>query len=73
VKPRKTSIQEVCKFFRSGKCLRGPSCPYSHDLKRVPCKFHHLWGGCAAGAGCKYSHAEFSREELDKWFADIDR
>ena len=28
---------QVCRFFVQNKCLRGDSCPYSHDLDDVVC------------------------------------
>lgn len=36
---RSFSCDQVCRFFISNKCLRGSSCPYSHDL--TPDCDHH--------------------------------
>ena len=31
-KPGDSVMQERCRFFLNGGCLRGDACPYSHDL-----------------------------------------
>ena len=32
----------LCNFFLKGACLKGDSCPFSHDLSLEPCRFYHL-------------------------------
>jgi hypothetical protein len=48
----------MCRYFRLGKCTRGESCPYSHDLSH-PDSFicpYFLEGFCKYGSRCQYDH-----------------
>ncbi len=59
----KTQTTEVCKYFLIGTCLKGKKCPFSHDTRLVPCKFHHVKGFCNQGKLCKYSHKPISKTQ----------
>lgn len=48
----------MCRYFRLGKCTRGESCPFSHDLSH-PDSFicpYFLEGFCKYGSRCQYDH-----------------
>lgn len=48
----------MCRYFRLGKCTRGESCPFSHDLSH-PDSFicpYFLEGFCKYGTRCQYDH-----------------
>ncbi|KAH7621682.1 hypothetical protein Ndes2526B_g02493 [Nannochloris sp. 'desiccata'] len=48
----------LCKYYMHGACLKGESCPFSHELKEEPnlvCT-HWLKGSCAYGDKCRYDH-----------------
>jgi hypothetical protein len=66
---------ELCRFFRTGLCLKGDDCLFSHDLKAVPCKFFYLYAKCQhTDVECRFSHtvsreealAHFEKEKADK-------
>eukprot|EP01017_Pseudomicrothorax_dubius_P019785 TRINITY_DN2179_c0_g1_i6.p1 TRINITY_DN2179_c0_g1~~TRINITY_DN2179_c0_g1_i6.p1 ORF type:complete len:443 (+),score=57.06 TRINITY_DN2179_c0_g1_i6:122-1450(+) len=52
--------KKLCKFLLSGKCLRGGSCLYSHEITGFPCKYFQGLGTCQAGNRCKYSHDPYT-------------
>ncbi|KAL1915727.1 uncharacterized protein VTP21DRAFT_6486 [Calcarisporiella thermophila] len=64
---------EICKFFRSYSCVKGESCPYSHDLKQEPCRFFHLKKYCEKGSSCRFSHDLLSDEERQKFIMDLSK
>lgn len=50
----------MCRYFRLGKCTRGDSCPFSHDLAH-PDSFicpYFLEGYCKYGSRCQYDHKQ---------------
>ncbi|KAI8923086.1 hypothetical protein BC831DRAFT_383218, partial [Entophlyctis helioformis] len=58
--------KQVCRYFKSGSCLSGSQCPFSHNLKDSPCVFHHFKkekGGCRHGDACPYSHDPITEEQ----------
>jgi hypothetical protein len=55
-------VMPPCRYFRSGYCSAGSSCPFSHNdayrpvsSSKVPCQFF-LKEACREGANCKFSH-----------------
>ncbi|KAG2386237.1 hypothetical protein C9374_002683 [Naegleria lovaniensis] len=54
--PEKPVVRDLCKFFLTGHCYKGDSCPFLHDKKLFPCKFFHLYNNCKKGELCEYSH-----------------
>jgi len=71
--PTPIKKNEVCKYFKSSCCRKGDDCPFSHDLKKEPCRFFHLSGHCFQGENCKYSHEELSPEAIEIFRAQIDK
>lgn len=62
----------VCRYFLSGTCYEGESCPFSHDATRCApdsvCRYF-LRGNCFFGSSCKYEHPfieEMSRSHIEK-------
>ena len=54
----------VCKFFISGYCSSGSTCPFAHpaqgDTQRkplIPCQYF-LRGSCREGSSCRFSHLQ---------------
>ena len=48
----------MCRYFRQGKCTKGESCEFSHDLSH-PDSFicpYFLLGFCKYGSRCQYDH-----------------
>lgn len=56
-----------CKFFQSGNCKRGDSCPYIHQKKKLPCKYINTLGVCLFGDTCTYSHERLKVDEIDQF------
>jgi hypothetical protein len=75
IKPNVTQQEarttEVCRFHMAGNCLKGEGCLWSHDLSKVPCKFWHVKGECAAEANCRFSHGPISETERHALFAEM--
>lgn len=59
-------LEEVCRFYIARSCRRGADCDYSHDLKKVLCKYYHLQGYCADGDECDFSHEEITFEQYQE-------
>jgi len=73
-KRTKSGVMVYCRFHAQGKCSRGVSCPFSHevtDLVTVPleqkirrlCKFFEA-GSCTSGLACPFAHGPDELEEL---------
>lgn len=64
----------MCRYFRQGKCTRGDTCPFSHDLGH-PDSFicpYFLEGCCKYGSRCQYDHkypevSQASEQGTSKW------
>lgn len=52
----------LCRFVKSGSCLEGIKCPFSHVMKDFPCIFY-MKGKCTSGEECRFSHNDFITEE----------
>nr|CAH8849134.1 unnamed protein product [Trichobilharzia regenti] len=54
--------QSRCKYFMDGRCSKGSSCPFLHDVtptkKHELCKFYAV-GVCSKESSCSYLHGEF--------------
>ncbi len=65
------AASQPCKFLILGACQRGASCVFSHDMSKVPCRFHHgllgLSGPCRNGDKCMFSHAPITQEEREQF------
>ncbi|XP_060573975.1 zinc finger CCCH domain-containing protein 4-like isoform X2 [Ruditapes philippinarum] len=51
----------VCRFFKEGKCQKGPDCPFNHDYqpqKRLELCKYHLQSFCRKD-GCVFMHENF--------------
>ncbi|XP_053384197.1 zinc finger CCCH domain-containing protein 4-like [Mercenaria mercenaria] len=51
----------VCRFFKEGKCQKGPDCPFNHDYqpqKRLELCKYHLQSYCRK-EGCVFMHEDF--------------
>jgi len=52
-------LPPVCRHYMQGDCRRR-DCAFSHDLKRIPCKFHSSTGDskkvCSVGNDCPFLH-----------------
>lgn len=52
-------LPPVCRHYMQGDCRR-KDCAFSHDLKRIPCKFHSSTGDskkvCSVGNDCPFLH-----------------
>jgi hypothetical protein len=58
----------ACKFLIAGHCMQGQACRYSHDLSRVPCKYHHAGTGCGrkdSNPPCPFKHSALDEEEKE--------
>jgi len=51
-------LDEVCRFFLTGNCLK-TNCLFSHDLSTYPCKYFFLSGKCKNMLRCQFSHQKF--------------
>jgi hypothetical protein len=61
--------KEICKFFSSGRCLKGDNCPFKHLIlkKDEPCWFFlNAPGGCSKGDDCLYLHSRDQASNVDK-------
>lgn len=56
------SSEQLCKFYLNNCCTKGISCPFSHNLKKFPCKFFHGLGYCDKGLSCPFSHLRLMTE-----------
>jgi hypothetical protein len=64
--------KELCKFFLTGSCHKGPACTFSHNLSDFPCKYLHATGYCEKGDGaCKFSHKLLTTDEEINRFIDL--
>lgn len=59
----KTPMDErpVCRFFKEGKCQKGPECPFNHDYqpeKRFELCKYHLQSQCRK-EDCVFMHEDF--------------
>lgn len=71
--PDQKKKKQICKFAKSGSCLLGLKCSYSHDLKDQPCIFYHFKrhkGGCIAKDQCPYSHEAITGEQMAALFEE---
>eukprot|EP00298_Acanthocystis_sp_HF-20_P009731 c18469_g1_i2.p1 GENE.c18469_g1_i2~~c18469_g1_i2.p1 ORF type:complete len:282 (+),score=102.40 c18469_g1_i2:243-1088(+) len=66
-------IPKICRFFKSGHCVKGDGCPYSHDLSFEPCRYHHLKGFCNEGENCRFSHEPISEERRAQLMVELDQ
>ncbi|WAR03005.1 ZC3H8-like protein [Mya arenaria] len=51
----------ICKFFKEGKCQKGPECPFNHDYqpsKRLELCKYYVQSYCRRD-GCVFMHEEF--------------
>ena len=59
-----TKSRIICKYFISGKCIKGENCPYLHsqmdkpkDMLEVECPMYSV-GYCKNGPVCQFIHIE---------------
>jgi hypothetical protein len=52
----------ICKYFISGKCIKGKNCPYLHiqidqpkDITEIECPMYSI-GYCKNGPVCHFAH-----------------
>ncbi|KAG7387346.1 hypothetical protein PHYBOEH_008267 [Phytophthora boehmeriae] len=58
-----------CWLLRKGKCTKGASCPFSHDIKDGEfgfCFEFKQTGACKRGDNCKFSHAAGQEEQSEE-------
>ncbi|KAF9969328.1 hypothetical protein BGZ73_008349 [Actinomortierella ambigua] len=60
-------IDAICKYEKTGSCIRGDACQFSHDLKSVPCYHYFLKGYCQHTAeACRFSHENATEAQLEE-------
>ncbi|KAG0359659.1 hypothetical protein BG005_000377 [Podila minutissima] len=60
------SRRGVCKFEKSGSCVKGEACLFSHNLKEEPCIHYHLSGICTNGVDCRFGHDPITEEQRQR-------
>ncbi|KAI1303073.1 Uncharacterized protein HDE_02464 [Halotydeus destructor] len=60
-------LQKPCSFFLEGNCRRS-DCKFSHDLRRITCKFWEE-GSCFKGESCPFLHGY----DLEFGFGDVSK
>ncbi|KAG0251039.1 hypothetical protein BG011_007889 [Mortierella polycephala] len=54
----------VCKYAKSGSCIKGNLCLFTHDMSEEPCSFYHLQGVCERGDQCRFGHKPIADRQL---------
>ena len=68
-----TKSRIICKYFISGKCIKGENCPYLHsqidkpkDMLEVECPMYSV-GYCKNGPVCQFIHIKKDKfPEIDE-------